>query len=57
MVKLFTNPRGETIAVNPELVIIVTEEPNGASIKFHGGGTQIVSESFLEVVAKLNEKK
>jgi hypothetical protein len=56
MVKLFTNPRGETIAVNPELVIMVTEETNGSIIEF-ASGKQLVAEPFLEVVAKLNEKK
>ena len=56
MVKMFTNPRGETIAVNPELVIMVTEETNGSIIEF-ASGKQLVSETFLEVVARLNEKK
>ena len=56
MVKLFTNPRGETVAVNPDMVIMVTEEVNGSTIKF-STGNQLVSEPFLEVVARLNEKK
>jgi len=56
MVKLFTNPKGQSIAVNPDLVIMVTEEDNGTMLKF-SIGSQLVTESFLEVIARLNEKK
>jgi hypothetical protein len=56
MVKLFTNPKGQSIAVNPELVIMVTEEDNGTMLKF-SIGSQLVTENFLDVIARLNEKK
>ena len=56
MVKMFTNPKGQTIAVNPELVIMVTEEDSGTMLKF-SIGSQLVTETFVEVIARLNEKK
>lgn len=56
MVKLFTNPKGQSIAVNPDLVIMVIEEDNGTMLKF-SIGSQLVTESYLDVIAKLNEKK
>lgn len=54
MLKLFTNPRGQSIAINPDNVLMVTEEDNGTSIRLVSG-TQVVAEPYLEVVALLNE--
>lgn len=56
MLKLFTNPKGESIAINPEFVIMVTEEDNGTMMKF-SIGSQLVKEEYLEVISRLNEKK
>ena len=56
MLKMFTSPKGGSIAVNPDLVIMVTEEDNGTMLKF-SIGSQLVSEPYLEVIARLNEKK
>ena len=56
MLKLFTTPKGVSIAINPDLVICVVDDENGCMIKFESG-TQMVSDPYLEVIAKLNEKK
>lgn len=55
MLKLFTNPKGQSIAINPDNVLMVAEEENGTSIRLPYG-TQLVAEPYLEVVARLNEK-
>ena len=55
MLKLFTNPKGQSIAINPDNVVLVTEEENGTSIRCTTG-VQLVAESYLEVVGRLNEK-
>jgi|LakMenEpi03Aug12_release.lakeMendotaPanAssembly.Ray.scaffolds.fasta_scaffold3954160_2 hypothetical protein len=58
MLKLFTLPRGGSIAVNPDQVLYVTEDPLGlgSMIKFEDD-SQLVTEGYLETIARLNEKK
>lgn len=56
MMKIFTSPKGASIAINPEFVIMVTEEDNGTMLKF-SIGSQLVKEEYLEVITRLNEKK
>ncbi len=56
MLKLFTLPRGNSIAINPDQVLYVTEDPDGSIIKFEDD-SQMVTERYLETIARLNERK
>ena len=46
----------QSIAVNPNAVKIVRDSPVGAKIVLNDGSYVIVTDSYLEVVARLNEK-
>lgn len=56
MLKTFTLPRGGSIAINPDQVLYVIEDPQGSMIKFDDD-SQLVTESYSETIARLNEKK
>ena len=47
----------QSVAVNPEAVRIVREMANGPKIVFNDGSYVIVTDSYLETVSRLNEKK
>ena len=57
MLKFFVDKdTQQTIAVNPTSVRIVRDTPIGAKITFNDSGYVLVTDSFLEVVTRLNEK-
>jgi hypothetical protein len=57
MLKYFVDKdTNQSIAVNPNAVKIVRDSPVGAKIVLNDGSYVIVTDSYLEVVARLNEK-
>ena len=56
MLKIFTLPRGGSIAINTDQVLYVIEDQYGSMIKFDDD-SQLVTESYLETITRLNEKK
>jgi len=56
MLKYFTTPEGNSVAVNPARVIFVEDVKDGAVIFFNTQQSQKVTDSYLTVVARLNEQ-
>ena len=57
MIKYFTNKETKTsVAVNPSKVIYVADTGYGPKIIFDGGIYIIVAETYVETVARLNER-
>ena len=56
MLKYFTTPEGNSVAVNPARVIFVEDVRDGAVIYFNTQQHQKVTDSYLTVVARLNEQ-
>lgn len=57
MLKFFTTPKGVSIAINSDAVLYVEDNENGCLIRMGQTITEMVIEPYLEVVARLNEKK
>lgn len=58
MLKFFVDKdTQQSVAVNPESVKVVREVPMGPKIIFNDGSYIIVTDSYLETVSRLNEKK
>jgi len=57
MLKLFTTPKGVSIAINTDAVLYVEDNENGCLIRLGQNVTEMVTEPSLEVIARLNEKK
>ncbi len=57
MLKLFTTPKGVSIAINTDAVLYVEDNENGCLIRLGQNVTEMVTEPYLEVVARLNEKR
>lgn len=57
MLKFFTTPKGVSIAINSDSVLYVEDNENGCLIRLGQTITEMVTEPYLEVVARLNEKK
>jgi hypothetical protein len=54
--KYFTNKNGTSIAINPAHVISVVESSTGGSAIYSMQVEWKVTDSYLDVVARLNEK-
>jgi uncharacterized protein YlzI (FlbEa/FlbD family) len=46
-------PNGQTVAINPLQVLMITEGTAGCTIHFVGGVNTMTNESYLDVVAKI----
>lgn len=57
MLKYFVDKdTNQSVAVNPNAVKFVRDSPMGSKIVLSDGSYIIVTDSYLEVVARLNEK-
>jgi F0F1-type ATP synthase epsilon subunit len=56
MLKHFQLLKGGTVAINPLQVILVTELANHTQVIMVDGGTTQIKESYIDVVARLNER-
>ena len=56
MLKYFTSPEGDSVAINPPRVLYVEDTKPGAIIHFNNTQFQKVREDYLIVVARLNEQ-